>query len=89
MRVVIASGKGGAGKTFVAVNLAAAAGDCTYIDCDVEEPNGRLFLKPEQLQTTTVTTRMALCFPSSKMPTGFCVSLTACSGQTNPHNPQL
>ena len=29
-------------KTYVAVNLAAAAGNCTYIDCDVEEPNGRL-----------------------------------------------
>ena len=56
MKIACLSGKGGAGKTFVAVNLAAAAGDCTYIDCDVEEPNGRLFLKPEQLQTTTVTT---------------------------------
>ena len=49
MKIACLSGKGGAGKTFVAVNLAAAAGDCTYIDCDVEEPNGRLFLKPEQL----------------------------------------
>ena len=58
MKIACLSGKGGAGKTFVAVNLAAAAGDCTYIDCDVEEPNGRLFLKPEQLQTTTKTHRM-------------------------------
>lgn len=47
MKIACFSGKGGAGKTLVAVNLAAAAGKATYIDCDVEEPNGRLFLKPE------------------------------------------
>ncbi len=47
MKIACLSGKGGAGKTLIAVNLAAAAGKCTYIDCDVEEPNGRLFLRPE------------------------------------------
>jgi MinD superfamily P-loop ATPase len=47
MIVAIASGKGGTGKTTLAVNLAAAMGDgVTYVDCDVEEPNGHLFLKP-------------------------------------------
>ena len=50
MRLAVLSGKGGAGKTMVAVNLAAAAGRGTYVDCDVEEPNGRLFLKPEQIE---------------------------------------
>ena len=39
-----------------AVNLAAAAGRCTYLDCDVEEPNGRLFLHPEGIETRTVHT---------------------------------
>lgn len=58
MRIACLSGKGGAGKTFVAVNLAAAAGNCTYIDCDVEEPNGRLFLKPDSVETTVVSTRL-------------------------------
>lgn len=48
MKIACLSGKGGAGKTFVAVNLAAAAPVATYIDCDVEEPNGRLFLQPER-----------------------------------------
>ena len=33
----------GRGKTFTAVNLAAAAEKSVYIDCDVEEPNGHLF----------------------------------------------
>lgn len=55
MKIACLSGKGGAGKTFAAVNLAAAAGKCRYIDCDVEEPNGRLFLKPEGLETLTVS----------------------------------
>ncbi len=54
MKIACLSGKGGAGKTFVAVNLAAAAGRCTYIDCDVEEPNGRLFWKPEETETAVV-----------------------------------
>jgi len=54
MKIACLSGKGGAGKTFVAVNLAAAAKKSTYIDCDVEEPNGRLFLKPGNLETKTV-----------------------------------
>lgn len=56
MKIACLSGKGGAGKTLIAVNLAAAAGSGTYIDCDVEEPNGRLFLKPEHVRTKTVST---------------------------------
>ncbi|MDO4555521.1 MAG: ATP-binding protein [Lachnospiraceae bacterium] len=47
MKVAVLSGKGGAGKTCISVNLAALADQGIYIDCDVEEPNGRLFLKPE------------------------------------------
>mgnify|MGYP000921574558 CR=1 FL=1 len=47
MRIAVLSGKGGTGKTLVSVNLAAIAKTSTYIDCDVEEPNGHLFFKPE------------------------------------------
>lgn len=47
MRIAVLSGKGGTGKTLVSVNLAAAAKISTYIDCDVEEPNGHLFLSPK------------------------------------------
>jgi len=56
MKIAVLSGKGGAGKTLVAVNLAAAAGQATYIDCDVEAPNGRLFFRPQRCTETTVTT---------------------------------
>jgi len=48
MIISVASGKGGTGKTTVATNLAAAVDDqVTFLDCDVEEPNAHLFLKPE------------------------------------------
>ena len=56
MRTAVLSGKGGTGKTFLSVNLAAAAGRSVYIDCDVEEPNGRIFLKPEAVRSSVVTT---------------------------------
>lgn len=51
MKIAIASGKGGTGKTTVATSLAFAALEAgrtvAYLDCDVEEPNGHLFLRPE------------------------------------------
>lgn len=46
MHISVLSGKGGTGKTFIAVNLAYVAEQALYIDADVEAPNGRIFLKP-------------------------------------------
>ncbi|OQX64128.1 MAG: (4Fe-4S)-binding protein [Desulfococcus sp. 4484_241] len=47
MVISVASGKGGTGKTTVATNLAVALGPYVrLLDCDVEEPNAHLFLKP-------------------------------------------
>lgn len=54
MKIAVLSGKGGAGKTFIAVNLVLAAQGGTYVDCDVEEPNGRLFLKPRDTSCAVV-----------------------------------
>jgi MinD superfamily P-loop ATPase len=51
MKIAIASGKGGTGKTTVATNLAYIAAhqgnQVAFLDCDVEEPNAHIFLKPE------------------------------------------
>ncbi len=48
MIIAIASGKGGTGKTTVAVNLALSApGPVRLLDCDVEEPNCQIFIKAE------------------------------------------
>ncbi|WP_319407840.1 ATP-binding protein [uncultured Desulfosarcina sp.] len=57
MIISIASGKGGTGKTTVATNLAVSVEEpVQLLDCDVEEPNAHLFLRPTIEETTTVTT---------------------------------
>jgi len=48
MQIAVASGKGGTGKTTISTSLALSVEtDVQYLDCDVEEPNGHIFLKPE------------------------------------------
>ena len=46
MIVSVASGKGGTGKTTVAVGLALSVENVQLLDCDVEEPNAHILLKP-------------------------------------------
>lgn len=46
MNIAVLSGKGGTGKTTVSTNLALSL-EANYIDCDVEEPNGFIFINPE------------------------------------------
>ena len=49
IRIAVASGKGGTGRTTVATSLAlllARKGSVHFLDCDVEAPNGALFLRP-------------------------------------------
>ncbi len=58
LKIVFASGKGGTGKTTIAVNfayfLAHSNQKVRYLDCDVEEPNGHLFLKPQMISKKSV-----------------------------------
>jgi MinD superfamily P-loop ATPase len=58
MKIAVASGKGGTGKTMVAANLAFTLSldrDTTLVDCDVEEPNLHLFFQaPETAREVTV-----------------------------------
>lgn len=58
MNIAVLSGKGGTGKTLVSVNLASVANEATYIDCDVEEPNGHLFLKPIDIIDSNVAVKV-------------------------------
>ena len=60
MIISVASGKGGTGKTLVATNLALSLKDkfrVQLLDCDVEEPNAHIFLKPQ------INQREAVCIP--------------------------
>jgi len=60
MRIAVASGKGGTGKTTIATNLAVALAESgnsvTLVDCDVEEPNAHLFLRPRIESSSSVET---------------------------------
>lgn len=58
LKIAVLSGKGGTGKTLLSVNLASVAGKSVYIDCDVEEPNGHLFFKPEVRSTEEVSVKL-------------------------------
>jgi MinD superfamily P-loop ATPase len=55
MKVAVASGKGGTGKTLIAISLALSLEDVQLLDCDVEEPNDHIFIKPTELESEPVT----------------------------------
>jgi len=64
MIISVASGKGGTGKTLVATSLALSLkdrGQVKLLDCDVEEPNAHVLLKP------LITRSEAVCIPTPKV----------------------
>jgi MinD superfamily P-loop ATPase len=73
MILAIASGKGGTGKTTLAVNLARAfAGEVQLLDCDVEEPDAHLFLRGEAQAEEVVA------LPVPEFDAGLCDSCGEC-----------
>ncbi|MGD9840910.1 MAG: ATP-binding protein [Candidatus Bipolaricaulis sp.] len=75
-RIAVASGKGGTGKTTVAVSLALALCDhlpVQLVDCDVEEPNAHLFLSPH------ITRRAPVEIPVPDVDLESCTSCGACA----------
>ncbi|MHB8954276.1 MAG: nucleotide-binding protein [Pirellulaceae bacterium] len=90
MKIAIASGKGGTGKTTIATSLAYVAasrgGTVAYLDCDVEEPNGHLFLKPQWLREESITKLIPVVDPDRCTHCALCsqtcrYGAVACVGQ--------
>ncbi len=86
MKIAIASGKGGTGKTTVATNLAwlfaHLGGQVVYVDCDVEAPNGHIFLKP------VITERQPASTLVPEVDAAQCIHCGAC-GEFCRHNALL
>jgi MinD superfamily P-loop ATPase len=83
LKISIASGKGGTGKTTIATNLAVVVArtgkDVAYLDCDVEEPNGHIFLKPE------ITEQLDVTIPIPKVDIDKCTLCGECSAACEYH----
>ena len=78
MQIAVASGKGGTGKTTIATSLAlslASLAKVRYVDCDVEAPNGHLFLKPEFSESTPAVIRIPLIQTEKCTACGRCVEV--------------
>ncbi len=76
MKIAFASGKGGTGKTTLSTNLAWVLSrnrPIQYIDCDVEEPNGHLFLHP------AVENLFDVSIPVPEVDQSRCIHCGACS----------
>ena len=76
MIISIASGKGGTGKTLVATSLSLSLKDkhrVQLLDCDVEEPNDHIFLKP------VITRKQAVCIQVPKVDEKKCTYCGECA----------
>jgi len=80
MIVSVASGKGGTGKTLVAISLAISLKDkydVQLLDCDVEEPNDHIFLKPEITRCEAVSIPVPEIYENRCNHCGICAQVCA------------
>jgi len=67
IKIAVASGKGGTGKTLVSTNLFWTAQNAGYpvvlVDCDAEEPNVAEFLSGDEFYTDSVTQNIPVINP--------------------------
>lgn len=80
MKIAIASGKGGTGKTTLATNLAyflttRNSGEVALLDCDVEEPNSHLFLKPQWQEDEVIAVSVPRVNPEQCIGCGKCAEI--------------
>ncbi|HSW60868.1 MAG TPA: ATP-binding protein [bacterium] len=76
MKIAVASGKGGTGKTMVSIALAMTSpGMVQLLDCDVEEPNGHLFLELENVVKEDVSVPVPLINTDACISCGKCAEL--------------
>lgn len=78
MKIAVASGKGGTGKTMVAANLAASlvpAYLVNFLDCDVEAPNAHHFLKPAYTSSIPAIINIPKIDPQKCTACGLCVKV--------------
>jgi MinD superfamily P-loop ATPase len=76
MIISVASGKGGTGKTLIATSLALSLKDkhkVQLLDCDVEEPNDHIFLRP------VITAAESVCIPIPKVNEDKCIYCGKCA----------
>lgn len=76
MIIAVASGKGGTGKTLVATSLALSSiRPIQFLDCDVEEPNASIFIKPKIEKKESVYLPKPIAEPSHCTACGKCAEV--------------
>ncbi|MFO8010099.1 MAG: ATP-binding protein [Dehalococcoidia bacterium] len=80
MIISVASGKGGTGKTLVATSLALSLSGSyrvKLLDCDVEEPNDHIFMRPEFVESEVAVIPVPVIDENACTHCGLCADVCA------------